>query len=66
MAAGVDDATWLYHLHRHDYSRWIRDALKDEVLADYVFTIETDCRDSADHSRTQIAAAIERRYTAPA
>jgi hypothetical protein len=33
LAEGVDDATWLHHLRRGDYSRWFRDAIKDEALA---------------------------------
>src|SRR5262249_30238630 len=33
MADGVDDATWLHHLHRGDYARWFRDAIKDDDLA---------------------------------
>jgi hypothetical protein len=64
IAAGIDDATWLHHLHRQDYSRWIRKALKDESLANEVAKIETECRDSVDQTRTQISNAIERRYTA--
>ena len=32
MADGVDDATWLHHLHRGDYTRWFRDAIKDDDL----------------------------------
>ena len=62
--AGVDDATWLHHLHRKDYSRWIKEALKDDSLASEIAKIEDSCRDSAEQSRTQISTAIERRYTA--
>src|SRR5512147_922046 len=29
IAEGVDDATWLHHLRAGDYSRWLRDAIKD-------------------------------------
>jgi hypothetical protein len=28
IAVGLDDATWLRHLHRKDYSRWISETLK--------------------------------------
>lgn len=62
-AAGVDDATWLHHLHLKDYSRWVREALKDESLADEIAGVEESYRDSAAESRTQISSAIERRYT---
>jgi HAD superfamily hydrolase (TIGR01484 family) len=68
LAAGVDDATWLHHLHHQDYSRWIREALKDDSLADEVAEIETrsrDSRDTVEHTRAPILSAIERRYTAP-
>jgi Family of unknown function (DUF5752) len=64
IATGIDDATWLHHLRRQDYSRWIREALKDESLANEVDRIETGRRDSVDQSRAQIFCAIERRYTA--
>jgi hydroxymethylpyrimidine pyrophosphatase-like HAD family hydrolase len=65
IAAGVDDESWLHHLHRQDYSRWVKEALKDDSLANEIGQIETDCRDSVNQSRTQIFSAIERRYTAP-
>ena len=40
MADGVDDETWLHHLQAHDYSRWVREAIKDD-----------DWRTSCDRSR---------------
>jgi hypothetical protein len=64
IAAGIDGTTWLHHLQRQDYSRWIREALKDESLANEIANIETECRDSVEQSRTRISSAIERRYTA--
>jgi hypothetical protein len=33
MADGVDDDTWLHHLQTNDYSRWVRETIKDEDLA---------------------------------
>ncbi len=33
MGEGVDDETWTHHLEGHDYSSWIRQAIKDEALA---------------------------------
>ncbi|HRK79510.1 MAG TPA: hypothetical protein PLQ95_13325 [Thiobacillus sp.] len=33
-AEGIDETTWMYHLRRGDYSRWFRDAIKDDYLAD--------------------------------
>lgn len=66
MAAGVDDATWLHHLERHDYSGWLRDSIKDEELARSVLAIESDPTLSAAASRARVRAAIERVYTLPA
>ena len=36
VARGIDDETWLFHLRRGDYSRWLREAVKDGILADVV------------------------------
>ena len=62
LAAGVDDATWLHHLKRGDYSAWLREAIKDETLAAEVQRSETD--GDATSSREQVANAIKRRYAA--
>ncbi|WP_243713820.1 hypothetical protein [Nostoc sp. 106C] len=40
IAEGVDEETWLFHLQRGDYSRWFREAIKDESLAEEVEKIE--------------------------
>ncbi len=32
-ADGVDDRTWLHHLHRGDYSAWFRCVIKNDELA---------------------------------
>jgi hypothetical protein len=66
IAGGVDDDTWLFHLRGGDYSRWIREAIKDEALADEVTAIEADDGLSAAKSRARIRALIEERYTLPA
>lgn len=66
LAEGVDDETWLYHLQQQDYSRWFRDDIKDEKLAEAAAEIETLSDLSAAESRDRIKAAISDRYTLPA
>jgi hypothetical protein len=39
-ADGVDDETWLHHLQANDYSRWVREAIKDDELAEELRQIE--------------------------
>jgi HAD superfamily hydrolase (TIGR01484 family) len=64
IAEGVDDETWLHHLRQGDYSRWFREAIKDDALADEAAAIEkTD--GSAAESRRRILEAVSSRYTAP-
>jgi hydroxymethylpyrimidine pyrophosphatase-like HAD family hydrolase len=64
-AYGVDDETWLHHLRRGDYSRWFREAIKDDALADEAARIERDGA-SPSESRADIRALVEARYTTPA
>jgi hydroxymethylpyrimidine pyrophosphatase-like HAD family hydrolase len=66
LAEGVDDATWLHHLRRGDYSRWFREEIKDEELAREAESIEQDASLSPRVSRDRIRDAIDRRYTLPA
>ncbi|HZZ61155.1 MAG TPA: HAD-IIB family hydrolase [Roseiarcus sp.] len=65
IADGVDDETWLHHLKGRDVSRWIRDAIKDEELADEVRGVEDGDAEPSE-SRKRVREAVERRYTAPA
>ncbi|HWE24681.1 MAG TPA: HAD-IIB family hydrolase [Myxococcales bacterium] len=65
LADGVDDATWVHHLRRGDYSRWFREELKDEELAREAQQVEKDASLDPAQSRQQIVAAIDRRYTLP-
>jgi HAD superfamily hydrolase (TIGR01484 family) len=65
IAEGVDDDTWLFHLHQGDYSRWIREAIKDEPLAESVAEIERNEK-SAERSRELIKDAITKQYTGAA
>jgi hydroxymethylpyrimidine pyrophosphatase-like HAD family hydrolase len=66
LAAGVDDETWTYHLHQGDYSRWFREAIKDDELAADAETAEKLPHISAADSRNLIKSAVEKRYTLPA
>ncbi|MBV8797735.1 MAG: HAD-IIB family hydrolase, partial [Hyphomicrobiales bacterium] len=66
MADGVDDDTWLHHLQAHDYSRWIREAIKDDELADELEQIEDQRGWDPKATRRCAREAIERKYTAPA
>jgi HAD superfamily hydrolase (TIGR01484 family) len=64
MAEGVDDSTWQHHLAQGDYSRWMRDSIKDEDLAGDVRAVEGDAAQlAACDSRERIRKAIESRYT---
>ncbi len=66
MADGVDEDTWMHHLKRGDYSDWIRNAIKDDGLADQIQAFEQDDSLSAEQSLRSIREAIEQRYTLPA
>jgi hypothetical protein len=66
IAHGVDDDSWLFHLGAGDYSRWFRDAIKDEPLADEAASVERDVGLAPSESRARIREAIEKRYTLPA
>jgi len=66
LAGGVDDATWLYHLKGGEYSKWIREAIKDEDLARDVAAAEAKYAKDAAAGREAVRKAIEQRYTLPA
>lgn len=66
LAEGVDDETWMYHLHRGDYSRWLRDAIKDDAIAGQVALIEATPHVDPAKSRSLVKNAIEEQYTLPA
>ncbi len=63
LAEGVDDESWTYHLRRHDYSRWFRDAIRDRGLAEEARHVENDQGLSPRESRSIIRRIIQRRYT---
>ncbi|HKN30044.1 MAG TPA: HAD family hydrolase [Roseiarcus sp.] len=64
IADGVDDETWLHHLKAHDVSRWLKDSIKDDELAEEVRKVEEETDPSL--TRKRVREAVERRYTAPA
>ena len=66
LAEGVDDDTWDYHLHNKDYSKWFREAIKDDLLANATEKIENSADVAASASRKFIRDLIEERYTLPA
>ena len=66
LAEGVDEATWAHHLRSSDYSRWLRESVKDSAIAEEVATIEKDRALKPAQSRAQIIDAIRKHYTEPA
>jgi len=65
IAAGIDEATWLFHLRRNDYSRWFRDTIKDSWLAERTEPIERRSDLSAQQTRQAIGELVSTRYTLP-
>jgi hydroxymethylpyrimidine pyrophosphatase-like HAD family hydrolase len=63
IADGVDDDTWRYHLEQGDVSRWFRDVIKDDALADEAAAIESRADLPTGVSRARVRAAVEQRYT---
>ncbi len=61
-ARGVDDETWLHHLHRHDYSTWFREVIKDEALSSAIEDIERTQDLSPEKSRKLIVAHVQNRF----
>jgi hypothetical protein len=66
LAEGVDRETWTYHLRNSDYSRWLRESVKDQAIADEVGIVEQDKQLEPSESLRIVVDAIRRRYTAPA
>jgi hydroxymethylpyrimidine pyrophosphatase-like HAD family hydrolase len=65
IAEGIDEETWLYHLHRGDYSRWFRSSIKDRYLADQAERVEQRAALDPVESRIVIRNLIDSRYTLP-
>lgn len=64
LAEGVDDETWMFHLSRGDYSRWLQEQVKDKDLARVVENIERHPSLEPAASRQRVIEAIRKHYTA--
>lgn len=65
LADGVDEDTWTYHLRNGEYSHWMREVIKDEILASEIAGIEARHDLSAAQSRQLVKDAIEQLYIVP-
>lgn len=65
IAEGIGEETWMFHLRRHDYSRWMREVIRNPDLAAGVEDIERRIELSPAQTRALVCAAIEARYTLP-
>jgi hydroxymethylpyrimidine pyrophosphatase-like HAD family hydrolase len=65
LAPLVNDATWLRHLRRGDYSRWIGNVLADRDTASEVRRIELLPEISAQASRQCVGEILRRHYVLP-
>jgi hypothetical protein len=65
IAEGIDEATWMFHLRRGDYSRWFRGAVKDSYLADEAERIERRQDLTPPQTRALITELVDARYTLP-
>ena len=66
IAEGIDEPTWMFHLRSQDYSRWFRDAIKDDYLADEMERIERRVDLSPEQARHLVRELVAARYTLPA
>ena len=65
LAQGIDEATWMFHLRRGDYSRWFRSSIRDPELAERAERIETRADLAPSQTRQMIQDLIFSRYTLP-
>src|SRR5262249_6777434 len=61
IAEGIDEDTWSWHLHRHDFTNWFRDTIHDDELAEVAGSAEA-LRDPGA-SRRQILTFINSKYS---
>jgi hydroxymethylpyrimidine pyrophosphatase-like HAD family hydrolase len=65
IAEGIGEETWMFHLRRHDYSRWMRDVIRNRDLAAAVEDVERRGDLRPDQTRALVRAAVDARYTLP-
>jgi HAD superfamily hydrolase (TIGR01484 family) len=65
IAEGIDEATWMFHLRSHHYSRWVRKSIKDPHLADELERIERRADVEPQQTRELVRELIGARYTLP-
>lgn len=65
IAEGIGESTWMFHLRRHDYSRWFREAIRDSYLADQAERIERRMDLTPPQTRLLIRELVRTRYTLP-
>ncbi|HTI86178.1 MAG TPA: HAD family hydrolase [Alphaproteobacteria bacterium] len=63
IAEGIGEETWLFHLRRGDYSRWLRFSVRDLELADATEAIEHRADLTPQQTRQMITEMISVRYT---
>lgn len=63
IAEGIGEETWVFHLRRNDYSRWMRDVIRNPDLAEAVQDIEQRVDLAPAQTRALVRAAVEARYT---
>lgn len=62
LAEGVDDATWLYHLQRNDFTNWFKCCIHDEDLISLSEDVTTH-HPSAKKSKKMLLDYIRTKYT---
>lgn len=65
IGEGVDEDTWMHHFRRGEYSRWFREAIKDETLALIAEACEARPDVTPQTSFHELRTAIEERYILP-
>jgi hydroxymethylpyrimidine pyrophosphatase-like HAD family hydrolase len=65
IAQGIDEATWMFHLQRGDYSRWFRHAVRDDFLAEEAERVEHRTDLAPWQTRQMITELVRARYTLP-